>query len=90
MASVVLIIRLLLSLALATDHTYNALMLLPGRPVKTEWWGDGVVICLYLVVPEKGLLNRCMYTISMYISHRLLLTLLLLLPPGLLLLRPQI
>ena len=43
------------------------------RPVKTEWWGTGVVVCLErdadlhmaqlmplpLTVPEKGPLNRC-------------------------------
>ena len=26
--------------------TVRALMLLVGRPVKTEWWGAGVVVCL--------------------------------------------
>jgi len=44
-----------------------------NQPVKTEWWGAGVVVCLEQganlvlpfwyhltwVVPEKGLLNGC-------------------------------
>jgi len=25
---------------------FSALMLLAGQPVKTEWWGTGMVICL--------------------------------------------